>query len=467
MYKRLGFLALVLVVVLAVGVSISSASSPTSPSSGLTVQITSAISADTVTYSITLVNDTSMDIGNIYLAGLVPTGTSFVKATATPPGSWFRGFEVESAVWLSDKVPAKGKQGPFSYQVKIIGPIGSAHAWVHWAAPSEGTAVSAATKATKYVGSEACAKCHAKKYNNFRVAGHGYKLRTAADAMKAPLPLPEGYTWDDISYVIGGYKWKARYMDKQGYIITTAAGKPGKNQYNMMTGTWVDYHPGEMKKYDCGRCHTTGYSSEGHQDGLPGIVGTWAFPGVQCEACHGPGGDHIAGKAKMVVDESAALCGKCHIRGKATEIPASGGFIRHHEQYNEFLASPHRALSCVACHSPHKKAEFSIEAACSTCHSGANAAFTGSQMQKVGVTCTDCHMPKASKSAVKFGPYEGDVMTHLFEINIDPKAKMFTDDGNLAKGYLTLDFACLQCHKDKDVQWAANYAQGIHSLGKK
>ena len=35
--------------------------------------------------------------------------------------------------------------------------------------------------------------------------------------------LPEGYTWNDISYVIGGY-WKARFMDKKGYIITD---KPG------------------------------------------------------------------------------------------------------------------------------------------------------------------------------------------------------------------------------------------------
>ena len=35
-----------------------------------------------------------------------------------------------------------------------------------------------------------------------------------------PIPLPDGYTWDQISYVIGGYKWKSRYMDENGYIIT-------------------------------------------------------------------------------------------------------------------------------------------------------------------------------------------------------------------------------------------------------
>jgi hypothetical protein len=54
----------------------------------------------------------------------------------------------------------------------------------------------------------------------------------------------------------------------------------GANQYNMewiVAGKWTNYHAGEKnKKYDCGRCHTTGYSDEGHQDGLEGIVGTWA-----------------------------------------------------------------------------------------------------------------------------------------------------------------------------------------------
>ena len=32
--------------------------------------------------------------------------------------------------------------------------------------------------------------------------------------------------------------------------------------------------------------------------------------------------------------------------------------------------------------------------------------------------------------------------------------------------FLNLDFACLQYHQDKDAQWAGDYAEGIHSLGK-
>ncbi|MFQ5997623.1 MAG: multiheme c-type cytochrome, partial [Dehalococcoidales bacterium] len=320
-----------------------------------------------------------------------------------------------------------------------------------------------------YVGSETCGQCHADKYSSFRVTGHPWKLKTAEVAKSNPLPLPKGYTWDDISYVIGGYKWKSRYIGTDGYIITTTDGEPGNNQYNMMVGTWSDYHAGEEKKYNCGKCHTTGYSEEGNQGGLEGIVGTWAFEGIQCEACHGPGKDHVAGggdKAAITVDSSSALCGNCHIRGEAETIPAKGGFIRHHEQYNELLASPHKSFNCVTCHDPHQKAEFSIKADCASCHSGQNTEFTGSQMQKVGLTCTDCHMPMATKSAVSLGPNKGDVKTHLFRITTDPAASLFTEDGAFANDSLTLDFVCLQCHQDKDVQWAADYAEGVHSLGK-
>lgn len=172
--------------------------------------------------------------------------------------------------------------------------------------------------------------------------------------------------------MIGGARWKARFIDKQGYIITRTGAskdKPGQNQYNLATGRWVDYHPGEIKPYTCGECHTTAYSKQGHQDGMPGIVGTWAFPGITCEECHGPGAAHARGpsKANIKVDRSPAACGKCHIRGKKEKIPARKGFIRHHEQYNDYLDGPHVGkLACSTCHNPHKRAEVSIKIGCST-----------------------------------------------------------------------------------------------------
>ena len=319
--------------------------------------------------------------------------------------------------------------------------------------------------AAQYQGSEWCADCHMDKYNEFVVSGHSYKLTPAEVAKNRPIPLPEGYSWDDVSYVIGGYKWKSRYIGTDGYILTTTGdGTPGMTQYNMLTGNWVDYHPGEEKPYDCGSCHTTGYSPDGNQDGLPGLIGTWEFDGVQCEQCHGPG-------FEMSVDRTADFCGSCHIRGDAFTIPAKGGFIRHHEQYNEQLASPHSDLSCVDCHNPHKKSEFSIHTTCEDCHSDYAEAYAGTVMDVRGVECIDCHMPYASKSAEALGTFKGDIRTHLFRINIDPDMPMFTEDGAFVQldadgqGAADLNFACAVCHTDKGMGWIAGKAKNFHQKG--
>jgi hypothetical protein len=325
-----------------------------------------------------------------------------------------------------------------------------------------------------YLGSESCSGCHLSKYNEFRVSGHPYKLTKADEAKVRPIPLPEGYRWSDISYVIGGYKWKSRYMDLDGYIITELKdGTPGQNQYNYMTGQWVDYHAGEEDKpYNCGSCHTTGFSPAGSQDGLPGIEGTWVFEGVQCEECHGPSAGGSPGSDEHgYIDDSAAACGNCHIRGSSDAIPASGGFIRHHEQYNELLASPHARFRCVTCHDPHVKSEFSITRPCARCHSDIAADYAGSIMDQREVTCMDCHMSWAAKSATALGPWRGDIRTHLFSINTDGDAQMFTDDGKFVlldadgQGAATLDFACQSCHLDASPQWIEAKAKNFHGRG--
>jgi hypothetical protein len=68
--------------------------------------------------------------------------------------------------------------------------------------PSE--RISSEAKAKGYAGARACADCHIDKYNDYRASGHPKKLRPAAEARAWGIPLPEGYDWNDISYVIGG-----------------------------------------------------------------------------------------------------------------------------------------------------------------------------------------------------------------------------------------------------------------------
>ena len=327
-------------------------------------------------------------------------------------------------------------------------------------------------QAADYVGSEQCFQCHQEQFNDWQSSGHPWKLRKVEKARYSKLPLPPGWSWDDISYVIGGANKKARFIDNQGYIVTTAKdGSEAKTQYNINDGSWSFYHQGEKKPYKCGPCHMTGYNKEGNQDGLPGMIGTWAEDGIGCEECHGPASAHVAKPAKtnIVTNASAEACGKCHQRGgMGPEPPAKGGFIQHHEQMNELKAGAHKDLSCVECHNPHQRAIL-VKNNCAECHGDVAEKFAKNIHSQQGTTCVECHMPKVSKSAISVASYVGDVRTHIMKLNTDPTASMFTTveekgkKSTFAKGFITLDYACLSCHGSRDRQWASKYGTGFHN----
>ncbi len=322
----------------------------------------------------------------------------------------------------------------------------------------------------QYAGKDSCKECHTGEYDEFIKSGHAYKLNKVVDGKPPKYPftevteLPKGITWNDVTYVIGGYNWKARFVGKDGYIITGPAGDSDYlNQYNFanpVVGTdagWAKYHPGEKRAYNCGSCHTTGYNPdpETHQDGLPGIVGTWAEPGITCERCHGPGSLHVANpySARLEVNRDAEACGECHIRGSSEAVNASGGFIRHHEQYEELFQSKHVTLDCNICHDPHlgviqlrKAGKQTTRTQCVNCHFQ-QAKYQDSEVHlAMKVKCIECHMPRVSKSAVgNAKKFTGDLRTHLMAIDA-LQIVQFTDDGNTALSQLGLNFACRSCH---------------------
>jgi hypothetical protein len=318
-----------------------------------------------------------------------------------------------------------------------------------------------------FVGSVVCAECHQEIYDRFVNSGHNWKLNLVVDGQPPDFPFselpspPAGYEWDDILYVIGGYHWKARFIDKDGYIITGAEGDT--TQYNLFNedvglgDNWVAYNAGQVNKpYDCGACHTTGYSQVGNQMGLPGLIGTWAADGIQCEECHGAGSWHVENPVTVrpLVDRDAAACGQCHVRGEGPEtVPASNGFIQHHEQYDELFQSKHAVINCVQCHDPHDGVIQLREAGVATTRTEcANCHFREERVQNVeihtivNVSCIDCHMPRLTRSAVgDASRFTGDIRTHLMAI--DPlQIGQFTEDGRFAQPQLSLDFACRSCH---------------------
>jgi len=314
-----------------------------------------------------------------------------------------------------------------------------------------------------FVGRNACKECHADLYESYMGTGHAWALSHIVDGVAPAFPEsavpepPEGYTWDDISYVIGGYGWMARFVDTQGYLITGDA--DALTQFNLENRTlrtdagWVAYHAGETEvAFDCASCHTTGYIADGNQNGLPGLVGTWVEDGVGCENCHGPGGNHVNNPylVSMAIVRDGELCGECHSRTAVTAIEAHDGFIDHNQQFSELFSSKKRVMNCVDCHNPHETVKYTRgapeRADCETCH------FEQTGNQKITdrrhATCLDCHMPRITTSAVADPErFSGDLRTHMFAIHPNARTQ-FNRDGTQAMPYITVDFACKSCHSE-------------------
>jgi hypothetical protein len=346
-----------------------------------------------------------------------------------------------------------------------------------------------AQPASDFVGSNVCRACHEFRtdpddcvagagnctYNTYITTGHPFILN-ATDGRAPAYPFsevpdpPPGLSWDDISFVAGGHGWSANFLDQNGFIITGDA-----TQYNLETEEFVPFMSGETAAYDCGRCHTTGYSEGGNQGGLPGIEGTWVEEGVTCEACHGPGATHVRTQSSddILVTTAKELCGRCHSGKVEGKVEAEDGLIAHEDQFDELMASPKSFLDCADCHNPHESAKFAPEEAiivdCINCH----PTQTIGVPSMVFLDCEDCHMPFAVKSAVtedEGASLEGDVHSHLFKIDPskDPSEMFFQENGQtFSKGFLTVNFACLGCHDGRtaslhDVEWARQTATLIH-----
>lgn len=380
-------------------------------------------------------------------------------------------------------------------------------------------------RGASYIGSRACMACHPEVALLHLVHGHSQKLKKIQNGapsypeagVRAGVPdPPDGKQWSDVAFVIGGYIRKARFVDQQGFIMTD--GVEGVNtQWNLdfppsgTTADWAPYEPdrdpADPKPYDysCFVCHTTGPMPQDpanpmFQDNRPGMAGTFAEESVQCEACHGPGSNHIPNPSARdnYVDINGIACKECHNRPfNSTDgvIRAGGGFIKHHEQWPELAASGgHAEFTCLICHYPHVSANYDRDNAlrvwCRDCHPDQNMAIHSGRVLIRGdytevLSCESCHMPYASLSASAAAPdvvgvlaRVGDMRTHIFRINADnvDYTAMFTDDLSAVRkdaegrAAVTLDFVCLRCHNGvgnafaMTVVAASVVGSGIHEI---
>jgi hypothetical protein len=165
----------------------------------------------------------------------------------------------------------------------------------------------------------------------------------------------------------------------------------------------------EMGKQDsarCFHCHATNAGEGLHLDV------TNMIPGVQCERCHGPAADHVAGfktgnvvAMKKLTDGTAeqmnTFCGGCH---RTWDEVASGPklgvasvrFQPYRITNSKCYDSADARISCVACHDPHQPLnvdQASYDPKCLACHSTGGPA--AARLCKVAKNnCASCHMPK-------------------------------------------------------------------------
>ncbi len=365
----------------------------------------------------------------------------------------------------------------------------------------------------QYVGAAECKTCHEEIYKGWKSTFHPYKFKDAdpdiivADFSKNNTLEVKGYTnrmtrkGDDyfvttldsqkkentyqVKYVIGGF-WKQRFVTEfpNGALHILPV------QWNVQTQEWVDYHgmkklePGTKKywdhkgrtyQYNCTGCHNTG-SKINHDTNTDTFRTTWSDKGVACEACHGPGSNHviadIGDKAATIVNPAALpdprrgamVCGSCHNRGKSVDgkfgypadykpggqlnfaydekpgIHPDGSPKKHHQQYVDWQNSGHEqsGVQCWDCHSPHaqgnsNKSQLKLpgNVLCNSCH----------QVEPQGVhavhsvnNCIGCHMPNTAKTALP-----GDIRSHQMRV-VPPQLSI--DAGGLKKQ----PNSCNLCH---------------------
>jgi len=149
----------------------------------------------------------------------------------------------------------------------------------------------------------------------------------------------------------------------------------------------TDLLASDHRSDSCTPCHVVSLDNNPANGGYddPNPLAAAKFGGVQCENCHGPGGNHIHDYIPLASPLSSEICGTCHASA-------------HHPTYTEWQDSIHATANLEWQNSTHFTAE------CQQCHS-ADYIFAASvpadakaEDFKLGITCVVCHDPHSVKN---------------------------------------------------------------------
>ena len=310
------------------------------------------------------------------------------------------------------------------------------------------------TGSSGFVGSAVCSKCHASLVTAQRVTGTARALRTTENcqllASHPSLTFRHGEYTYQIVRESGRSVYKVSYRDESitapvSYCV--GHGETAQTYLLQYKGSIyesrVSFYPalemldftlgasrGEPESLEaalgqrlasedarkCFSCHATNAVSETQELRLESLTA-----GVSCEACHGPGAEHVAAvqagrdpktgifsTSTITGDElSQRFCGSCHRSfGEVMAMVDLGGAGNVRFQPYRLAKSScyqgdpkNRRISCVACHNPHegvvRESDF-YDAKCKACHAtGPNSPASAEKMCSTATKkCSSCHMPK-------------------------------------------------------------------------
>jgi Cytochrome c3 len=308
----------------------------------------------------------------------------------------------------------------------------------------------------QYVGSETCGRCHRDIVNTQTNTSMAHAVKPATPDAFTNMPRSMHFHTGSYDYAVSQTPTGAEYSTSNGqqsdsaaltwvfgdrqfgdtflyqqngiYFESRVSYYRALNDLDLTTGR-TQFQPsrietalGRRMSPDepplCFGCHSTASSTDGvfHLERM--------ILGVSCEACHGPGAQHVVqmnlgydektptlilNPARLSPVDSMDFCGACHRTAADVSLNSVAGifslrFPAYRLEKSRCWGTGDTRLTCTSCHDPHKprvQEAIYYDRVCLSCHSP--AAKDGAHIGACKVSnheCVSCHMPKYTISSM-------------------------------------------------------------------